>query len=388
MNMLQQIIAVTGIGLRSLPQRLWESLVIVVGTGCVVGVLLSMLSIIEGMHQAAVHGGDPHNAIVLSRGTMWENASSIPRDQASIIANAPGIARAGDGSPISDAALVAYVPALLRKNSAKSTVTLRSFGDKGAMLQRDFHIVAGRMFRPGTHELIVGALAGSQFKGMGLGDKIILPDGEWPIVGTFTAGGLLDGALVGDTETLMPSIRKKVFNSVVVRLASPESFATFRSALTKNPLLQVDVMRLPDWTAKAGADFATYFRAVVYGVAIILGLGALFGCFNSMYTAVESRSREIATLRALGYRGFPIALSVLLEAAALSTAGAVIGAAVAWALYDGVMSGFGSDVFTLTVSPAMAGIGLLWGVALAVLGGLLPSLQAARGTVSEALRAK
>ena len=388
MNMLQQIIAVTGIGLRSLPQRLWESLVIVVGTGCVIGVLLSMLSIIEGMHQAALHGGDPRNAIVLSKGTMWENASNIPRAQASVIANAPGIARAKDGSPISDAAVVAYAPALLRKNGAKSSVTLRSFGDKGVLLQPNFHMVSGRMFRPGTHELIAGALANSQFKGMGLGDKIILPDGEWPIVGTFAAGNMLDGALVGDTGTLMPSIRKTLFNNVMVRLASPQGFATFRSALTTNPALTVDVMRLPDWAAKASADFTTYFRAVVYGVATILGLGALFGCFNSMYTAVESRSREIATLRALGYRGFPIALSVLLEAAVLSLAGAAIGTCVAWALYDGVMSGFGSDVFILTVTPAMVGIGLAWATALAVLGGLLPSIQAARGTVSDAMRTR
>ncbi|MBA2587846.1 MAG: ABC transporter permease, partial [Alphaproteobacteria bacterium] len=127
---------------------------------------------------------------------------------------------------------------------------------------------------------------------------------------------------------------------------------------------------------------------IVYGVAAILGLGALFGCFNSMYTAVESRGREIATLRALGYRGFPIALSVLLEGTVLSVAGALIGAAIAWALYDGVMSGFGSDVFILAVTPPMVAVGLAWGIALAVLGGLLPSLQAARGAVTQALRAK
>jgi len=388
MNMLRQILAVTAIGLRSLPQRLWEALVIMVGTGCVIGVLLSMLSIIEGMHRAATHGGDPRNAIVLSKGTMWENASNIPRGAASVIASAPGIARGKDGSPISDAAIVAYVPALLRKNGAKSSVTLRSFGDKGMALQPGFHLVAGRMFRPGTHELLAGVLANSQFQGMGLGDRIILPDGEWPIVGTFAAGNMLDGALVGDTGTVMPSIRKTLYNSVVVRLASPQAFTAFRSALTTNPALSVDVMRLPDWAAKASADFTTYFRAVVYGVAIILGLGALFGCFNSMYTAVESRSREIATLRALGYRGFPIAVSVLLEATALSLVGAVIGAAVAWALYDGVMSGFGSDVFILTVSLPMLGIGLLWASVLALLGGLLPSVQAARGTVSDAMRAR
>lgn len=386
--MLRQIIAVTGIGLRSLPQRLWESLVIVVGTGCVVGVLLSMLSIIEGMHQAAARTGDPRNAIVVQRNILFENASNVPRSAAGIIANAPGIAKARDGSPISDAALIAFMPTLLRKNGIKSNITLRSFGDKGAMLQQNFHLVTGRMFQPGKHELIAGAMANSQFTGAGLGDKVILPDGEWPIVGIFATGGLLDGALVGDTGTLMPAIRHKSFNSILVRLASPAAFAAFRAALTTNPSLSVDVMRVSEWFDKGNADFNAYFHAVVYGVAAILGLGALFGCFNSMYTAVESRGREIATLRALGYHGFPIALSVLLEGAVLSIAGALIGAGVAWALYDGVMSGFGSSIFVLAVTPSMVALGLAWGITLAVLGGLLPSLQAARGAVSEALRAK
>lgn len=385
---LRQIIAVTGIGLRSLPQRMWEALVIVVGTGCVVGVLLSMLAIIEGMHRAAVETGDPRNAIVVQRNIVWENASAIPRSAASIIANAPGIAKAKDGSPISDSTMVAYVPARLRNKGIKSNVSLRSFGEKGAMMQSGFHIVSGRMFQPGKHELIAGSMANSQFLGMGLGDKVILSDGEWPIVGTFDAGGLLKGSLVGDTKTLMPAIRHNTFNSILVRLDSPAAYASFRSALTTNPSLSVDVMRMPDWLAKGNADFNKYFHAVVYGVATILGLGALFGCLNSMYTAVESRSREIATLRALGYRGFPIALSVLLEGAVLCIIGALIGAAVSWALYDGVMSGFGSDVFFLRVTPAMVAIGLGWGIALAVLGGLLPALQAARGPVSEALRAK
>ena len=386
--MLRQIIAVTGIGLRSLPQRLWESLVIVVGTGCVAGVLLSMLSIMEGMHQAGARAGDPRNAVVLQKNILFETVSNIPRSAASIIANAPGIARAKDGSPISDASIIIFVPAQLRKTGTQQAMTLRGFGDKGAMLRQGFHMVAGRMFQPGKHELIAGSLANSQFTSVGLGDKVILPDGEWPIVGIFTTGGLLDGALVGDTGTLMPAVRHNSFNSVLVRLASPAAFTTFRGALTTNPALSVDVMRMSDWITKGNADFNAYFRAIIYGVAAILGLGALFGCFNSMYTAVESRGREIATLRALGYRGFPIALSVLLEAAVLSLTGALIGATVAWALYDGVMSGFGSDVFFLTVTPPMVAIGLAWGIALAVLGGILPALQAARWTVSDALRAK
>jgi putative ABC transport system permease protein len=387
-NMLRQIAIVSLLGFRTLRRRLWQSLVIVVGMACVVGVLLSMLSMTEGLHQAYLNSGDPASAIVVSRATIWENLSAIPRDQVRLVMNAPGIARAPDGSALADAALVTGVPAVLRKNGARTSVTLRSFGEKGQRLRPTFRLVAGRMFHPGTHELIAGTKASVQFQGMGLGDKVILPDGEWPIVGTFATGDLLDGQLVGDTETLMQSIRHKTYNMVVARLASPAAFSEFRNALTANPVLRVDVMRLRDWNAKISADASAFFHVMVYGIGIILAIGALFGCFNTMYAAVESRGSEIATLRALGYGGFAIAVSILLEAAILSVAGGLIGAFVAWILYDGVQSGFGSDVFTLTVSPALIGTASLWAVAVAFLGGILPSIQAARWTVAEALRAR
>jgi putative ABC transport system permease protein len=198
----------------------------------------------------------------------------------------------------------------------------------------------------------------------------------------------LDAQLVGDTETVMQSIRHKTYTNVTARLASPSAFAAFRKALTTNPTLAVDVMRLPDWNAQASAGISEFFHLAIYGIGAILAIGALFGCFNTMYAAVESRSNEIATLRALGYAGFAIAVSILLEATMLSVTGGLIGASIAWALYDGVQTGFGTDVFTLIVSPAMIGTAILWAIAVALLGGLLPSIQAARWTVSDALRAR
>ena len=388
MNLLRQIVIVSLLNFRNLRQRMWQSLVIVAGMTCVIGVLLSMLSMTEGLHAAYLGSGDPRNAIVVSRGTIFEINSAIARDKARLITTAPGIDRAQDGSPIADPVLLVGVPARLLKNGGTTSVTLRGFGEKGVMLQPAFHLVAGRMFRPGTHELIVGNLAQFRVKDMAVGDKVILPDGEWPIVGAFTTGDVLDGQLVGDTETLMPSLRRKAYTTVLARMASPASFTAFRGALTSNPALAVDVMRLPDWNAKATADFAAFMHVIVYGVGVILAVGALFACFNTMYTAVESRGREIATLRALGYGGFAVAVSVVLEAVLLSVAGALIGAGLAWSLYDGVLSGLGSDVFTLTVSSSMIATAVLWAIAVAVLGGILPSIQAARWTVAEALRAR
>jgi putative ABC transport system permease protein len=386
MNLLRQIGIVSLINFRSLRLRLWRSLVIVVGMACVIGVLLSMLSLTEGMLAAYLKTGDPGRVLVVQAGAQNEGNSSVPRDQARLIMDAPGIARAADGSPLADPQLNVGIP-VVRWNGRQAYNSLKGFGPKAVALRPEFHLVAGRMFRPGRRELIVGAFAHTQFRGMNVGDKVILPDGEWPIVGSFITGDLLDGQLVGDSDTVMLAVRKTAYNSVLARLASPASFDTFKRALTTNPALAVDAIRQSDWYKKQSMGFADFFNVIAYGIGIIMAVGALFGCLNTMYAAVAARGREIATLRAIGYGAFPVAVSVILEATALSVAGALIGAAFAWLLYDGVEGGFGGNVFRLTVSPVMIGVALLWAVAVALLGGILPSIRAARRPVVEALRA-
>jgi putative ABC transport system permease protein len=349
-------------------------------------VLLSMLSLTEGLLSAYMKTGDPGRALVVSAGSQSEGNSALSRDKARLIMDAPGIAKAPDGSPLADPGINSGVP-LIRLNGRQGYNILRGFGPKGVMLRPEFRMVSGRMFRSGTRELIVGVSAKTQFKNMNVGDKVILPDGEWPIVGSFTTGDLLDAQLIGDTETVMKAIRRPAYNSVLVRLASPSSFAVFKRALTTNPALAVDPILQSDWYKKISEGVSTFFKVVAYGIGIIMGIGALFGCLNTMYAAVAARAREIATLRAIGYHAFPVAVSVILEAMALSVAGALIGAAIAWTLYDGVDGAFGSNVFKLTVSPALIGMAVLWALGVALLGGLLPSIRAARRPVVEALRA-
>ena len=384
--MLRQVFVVSALNFRSLKHRPWQSLVVVVGMACVIGVLLSMLSLTEGLLATYAKTGDPGRALVVSAGSQGEGDSTISRDKAPLIMDAPGIAKAPDGSPMADPGINSGVP-VYRLNGRQAYNTLRGFGPKGVMLRPEFHLVSGRMFRSGTRELIVGVSANTQFKDMNVGDKVILPDGEWPIVGSYTTGDLLDAQLIGDTETVMKAIRRPAYNSVLVRLASPSSFSTFKGALTTNPALAVDPILQSDWYKKISEGVSTFFKVIAYGIGIILAIGALFGCLNTMYAAVASRAREIATLRAIGYGAFAVAMSVILEAVALSVTGALIGAAIAWALYDGVESSFGSSVFKLTVSPALFGMAILWAVAVALLGGLLPSIRAARRPVVEALRA-
>jgi putative ABC transport system permease protein len=255
-------------------------------------------------------------------------------------------------------------------------------------LRPELKLVSGRMFRPGTNELVVGTAAQAQFENLDIGDKVIMPDGEWEIVGSFETGGdLIESELLGDAETVMASRRSVGFGSVIVRLESPDSFDTFANAVLANPALDVDVRRQSDFYAQTAGQFTTFFTTVAYLLASIIGVGALFGTVNIMHSAVASRTREIATLRALGYGAAPVAISVLAEALVLAIVGALIGAGVAWLLFDGNRNSFGGFVvFDLAVTPRLFLIGTLWALSIAFLGAVIPAIRAARLKVATALR--
>ena len=386
MNMLRQIFVISAMNFRSLPRRFWTSMVIVVGLGATIGVLLSMLSMTAGIRLVYSRTGDPGRAIIASLGADNEGQSSLSRDNVQMIVDGPGIAKDSDGRPLADLSLNTSVP-MLRQNGTRGYITLRGVGPKGIAVRPELKLVAGRMFEPGKRELIVGVGAQSLYQHVAVGEKVILPGGEWPIVGSFRTGDVLDGQLIGDSDTLMAATRHPNYNTVILRLASYDSLGPLRQALTTNPALSVHVERHSDWYKKVIDSATGVFSALAYAIGGIMAIGALFGCLNTMYAAVSARRREIATLRAIGFNSFPVAMSVIMEAMALALIGAMAGAAIAWALYDGKQGSFGTIVFTLQVTPAMIGLGLVWAVILALLGGLLPSMQAARLPIVDALRA-
>ena len=384
--MLRQIFIVSALNFRSLMGRFWQSMVIVVGLAATIGVMLSMLSLSTGMREAYSKAGDPGRAIVVSKGADQEGQSAITRADAPVIADAPGIAKDKDGRPLADRDLNIGVP-VLRKDGSKGFTTMRGLADEGRGVRPELHIVAGRMFQAGKRELVVGVGAQAMFQHMQIGDKVILPNGQWPIVGVFATGDLLEGQLIGDTETMLTALKKTAYNSVLVRLTSPNALDTFKKALTTNPALSVTVERHSDWYKRVG-DQSTFVLALLgYVVGAVMAVGALFGCLNTMYAAVSTRAREIATLRALGYGAFPVAMSVILEAILLAVTGALLGALIAWALNDGKQSMFGAMVFHLSVSRAQFELAVTWAIVVALLGGILPSIRAARRPVVEALRA-
>ena len=384
--MLRQIWIVSALNLKSLRSRFWQSMVIVVGLAATIGVMLSMLSMSAGMREAVINAGNPDRAIVVSKGADSEGQSSITRNVAPLITDAPGVARDKNGKPLADRELTMGIP-VLRKNGTTGSTTMRGLSDQGPGVRPEIKIVAGRMFQPGRRELIVGVATQTMFQSMQVGDSVILPDGKWPIVGVFATGDTLEGQMIGDTETLLTATHKNAYNTVLVRLASQGSLDTFKKALTTNPALSVTVERHSDWYNRIAGRQTFTLALLGYIVGTVMAIGALFGCLNTMYAAVSTRGREIATLRALGYGAFPVAVSVMLEAMLLSVAGALIGAIIAWSLYDGKQSLFNNSIFHLSVSPTQIQLGIIWAAVVALLGGFLPSIRAARRPVVEALRA-
>jgi putative ABC transport system permease protein len=388
MRELRQVIAVTSIGLRAIPQRPGTSLVVVVGMACVVAVTISILSMSTGFMRTIHNSGRPDRVIVLSHNSQFEGASSISRENALTIADAPGVKRAADGKPIVSADALTGLLVTKKSNGLDFYVELRGIGPEGLALRPEIKLVSGRMFRPATHELIVGKSAQSEFEGLDVGSKVSLPEGDWTVTGSFASGGSqTESEMLGDSETVLAAIRANAFKSMTVMLARPDDFTRFKSALAGNPTLLVDAIHETDYLATQSKQLNGFLTVVAYLVGGIMGLGALFGALNTVYSAVSTRSVEIATLRVLGFGATAIVASVLAEALLLAVLGAAIGAAAAWFAFNGNLHAAGSLVFRLAVTPALVAEGIGLACVLGLFGGLFPALRAARIPVAVALRA-
>jgi putative ABC transport system permease protein len=384
MTMFRHVFTVLTIGLSTLTQRRGTSFVIVAGVACVVGVLVSMLSVAVGQTRMYLSGGGEERAIILPKDQLSEHGSGLPIDSVSTILNAPGIATGADGAPLADAEWVFGLtppPGFV----VRDFLQIRGIGAAGATLRKDFRIDSGRMFRSGAQELLVGAGAARRFA-LKNGDKVLMPGGFWPIVGTFSNGGdRSEGEFFADADTLRSANRQSGFGSVLVKLANPQAFDELQHWLAANPSLAVDSYRVPDYQLRTSGRRLKFFTRATYVIGIIMALGALFGATKIMYAAVRARTREIGTLRALGFGSTPVTLSVLLEATLLALIGAALGVLVAWLLFDG-REVYSSGVFRLSVSAPLAALGLAWGAAIALLGGLFPAIRAGRTPAATALR--
>ena len=393
MNWLSQTLAVTAVTLRSIPQRLGSSIVAVIGIGGVVIVVISVLSIAEGFRAAMRGTGDPQTVIVMRSGSDTEMTSTFSGEEARLVTEAPGIERAEDGVHASPELFV-IIAIPLSSSGTDANVPLRGVRPVALKVRPQIKIIEGRMFTPGTSEIVVGRAASRQFSGVGVGSTVRSGKTSWQVVGIFDAGGsVAESEIWCDAKVLQPAYRRgNSYQSVIARLESVDSFQTFKDALTTNPRLQVTVIREPDYYAQQSQVLQTIVRSIGFGIAGLMGLGAIFGAINTMYSAVANRTREIATLRALGFGSSPVVVSVMVEAVLLSLVGGLIGGLLAWAAFDGYQTAtmnfqsFSQVAFAFKVSPSLLARGMFFALIMGLVGGLFPAIRAARMPVVTALR--
>jgi putative ABC transport system permease protein len=391
--MLSQIVAVIGVNLRSITQRFGSSAVAVVGIAGVVVVFLGVLSIAEGFRAAMTEVGDPQTVIVMRAGSDTEMTSGLAGDTARIVMDTPGIARDANG-PVASAELFVVVGHPTKKDASDANIPLRGVSPAALAVRPTVKIVEGRMFTFGTNEIVVGRAASQQFQGLTVGATQHWGQNTWQVVGIFDAGGsVAESEIWCDARVLQPAYRRgNSYQSVYVRLASPDGFQAFKDALTTNPQISVTPVREPDYYAAQSEVLHQIIRTIGFIIAGLMGIGAIFGAVNTMYTAVASRTREIATLRALGFGNVPVVLSVLTEAVALAVAGGLIGGAAAWLAFDGYQTStmnfqsFSQVAFSFAVTPQLMGQALGYSVLMGLLGGLFPAIRAARLPIVTALR--
>ncbi|KGI77128.1 ABC transporter permease [Oleiagrimonas soli] len=389
----RRTLSVTQVGLSTLRQRIGASSVIVIGIAGVVGVLVALLAMAEGFQSTLQRTGSDDTAIVLRGGSQAELNSVLSRDNVDVITQAAGVARDASGKPIASPEVV--VVANLPKKSDRSieaNVQIRGVGDQAWKLRPNVRIVDGRRFKPGLRELVVGQGAQRQFAGLEVGRSLRLGGQEWTVVGTFVAHDSHDSELWGDVQTVASAYRRgSSVQSVTAKLTSPSAFDAFKAALSSDPRLKVDVSTTRTYFAKQSENLTRTLRIVGLVVGIIMAIGAVFGALNTMFAAVATRSREIATLRAIGFRSVPVVVSVMLETLLLAALGGIVGGLVTWLIFNGYTastlgSNFSQVVFQFRVTPNLLWNGLKWALAIGLIGGLFPAVRAARLPVTTALR--
>ncbi|MGI8906412.1 MAG: ABC transporter permease [Candidatus Sumerlaeaceae bacterium] len=391
MNALKQIVSITNFGLLSIPQRRGSVAAAVVGIAGVVAVLVGVLSIATGIRRVMDLSGSPDSAIVLRTGADSEMMSGLGRDETRVILDAPGLARDTDG-PLASAELFVIIDIPKLSTGTEANVPLRGVQPAAPKVREHFKIVQGRMFEWGKNEIIVGIGALREFAGLDLGKSIRVGRNTWTVVGVFSAnGGSTESEIWTDAKVLQDGYnRGESYQSMSVKLASASAFQQFKDALTANPQLRVKVQRQSEYYANQSRMLSSLITTLGYLIAGLMAMGAVFGALNTMYSSVSARTREIATLRALGFGRAPIVVAFMLESICLALIGGVLGAAVSYLVFNGfetaTMANFSQVTFAFAVTTPLLVQGILWATVIGLFGGFLPALRAARLPIATALR--
>jgi putative ABC transport system permease protein len=392
-NWILQVVSVALFNLRTLPERKGAAAAAVVGIAGVVAVLVGVLAIAEGFRKVMKAAGTPDIAIVLRGGADSEMTSGLSRDEIHVIADAPGIARNPRG-PLTSAELFVIIDLPKRSTGTSANVPLRGVESGAFDVRGNIRMVQGRRFEPGRNEIIVGEGAARAFAGLDLGQQIKVGQNVWQIVGIFSAGGgVAESEVWTDAAVLQPAYhREDTYQSVYAKLSSAGSFSQFKDALTANPKVKLKISRLDDFYSEQSTVLSDFITKIGVFIAVMMSLGALFGALNTMYGAVAARTREIATLRALGFGAGPVIASVLTESLVLALGGGVIGALGAYLAFDGYQAAtmnfqtFSQVAFSFAVTPRLLLNAIVTAAILGLLGGIFPAIRAARLPIAAALR--
>ena len=390
--MFRQTSAITGINIRSIPERWAPSLVIVIGLAGVVAVFTALLAMSTGFASTLQAAGRKDVAVIMRGGSDTEINSGLGREDADIIKQAPGIRSGAGGKPIASAEMM-IIAELLRGTDTKdaANITVRGVEPDAFVLRPQVKIIEGRSFTPGLRELIVGRGVAQQFKGAALGSHVRMRGSDWTVVGVFQSGDANESELWTDINVARTTFNRTGESSIRVALAGADGIDRLKAALSADPRLTVDVQNEQDYYTGQTRDFRRTIGVLAGIVTLIMALGAIFAALNSMYAAVAARGKEIATLRALGFGGLPVLVSVMIEALLLALVGGLLGAVIAYVLFNNMTVStmgqtFTQVIFNFQITPELVVRGLVISIAIGMVGGLLPAIRAARLPVTIGLR--
>jgi len=386
MSLIKQFWALLRVNLAGLPARLGLVCTIIIGVACAVGVLVSMLAMGVGARQEAMGNVSPNRATLTSIDAPSPAQSNITQDAATLIRGLPGIRRNADGKPIVVFQVTVFVQGRGKVDRTQTGFPLIGMTPGLTDYQPELHITAGRMFTPGVHELIASNKCARQYSDFDVGAKRHMRGGDWRVVGNFDLPSTVC-LVFADGDTILSAFGRNTYNQANVMLESPATFATLANALKANSSLHLKVQHEAEIFAQDMQQLNGILNFVSYFVGSIMALAATIGAANSLYAIVDGRRRELAILRAVGFNSSPIIVSVVLESILLALPGALIGALVAWVLFNGLLASPLGASFHMAVTPSLALLGLGWALCIGAIGGLFPALRAARVPVTAALRA-
>ena len=378
---------------RSLGARWTSTVVAVLGIAGTVGVFVAMLSLARGFEATLVASGSARNAIVRRAGATSEMDSSVMLEQVRVVEDAPGVER-GDAGPLVSPEVVVIASFPLKGRGVDGNAQVRGVSPKALTVRPTVKIVAGRTFQPGLSELLVGSNVAASYDGLELGKTVRFGGGTWTVVGVFDSGGsAYDSELWCDYSVLRQVYQRplNMFQSATVRLTSPDALTSFKDALTSDPRVTVQIDREIDYYAKQSRQLTTLITVLGSIIAIVMGIGAVFGALNTMYSAVSERTREIATLRALGFGSGSVVVSFVVESLCIAFVGGLLGCVVVLPL-NGLTTGtinwqtFSHLAFAFRVTPGLLAMGLAFALLMGLIGGVPPAVRAARAQIASALR--